>query len=131
MSALHSLESCRLSCESFSVPPPYSPRGYFCTVTEKHTEVSSEEEPPTLARMLFKYGLLPIWRAGIYILRSPLLPTPGWKAGKSDEEKSHQMQLLRRTELKWAHRCLWVMFGLIVTVFFLVLLIKFEVLKAI
>lgn len=52
----HSLEGHRLSCDTFSVPPPYSPESYIGTTTEKHTEVSSDKEPPTLARMLFMYG---------------------------------------------------------------------------
>lgn len=54
--ALHFPEASRFSSETLCVPPPYSPKGYMCTGMEKHTGVSSDEEPPTMARMLFKYG---------------------------------------------------------------------------
>jgi hypothetical protein len=73
----------------------------------------------------------PFWLAGIYILCSPLLPTPDWEAGKTEEEKAQQLQLLRKTELKWAHRCLCATFGLLVTIFLLVVIIKFGIMRPI
>jgi hypothetical protein len=50
------LKAHRLSCDTTSAPPPYSPESYVGTATEKQKEADSDKEPPTLARLLFIYG---------------------------------------------------------------------------
>ncbi|KAF8591915.1 hypothetical protein K439DRAFT_1274037, partial [Ramaria rubella] len=97
-------------------PPPYAPYGH--EIVKADSGVYAVREPPTLARMLFIYGFLffPFWLAGIYILASPLLPTPDWESGKSEFEKAQLLLILRETEKKWARRCLYAMCTLTVTV---------------
>jgi hypothetical protein len=51
---------------------------------------------------------------GVAILLSPLRPTPEWELGKSQEEQVRILNVLRRTELKWAKRCLWATLTLLV-----------------
>ncbi|KAF8591923.1 hypothetical protein K439DRAFT_1401325 [Ramaria rubella] len=127
--AAGAFEGCRSYRDASSSPPPYSPGGYIMA-TEQRPQLSNEELP-TLARMLFRYGFLffPFWLAGIYILCSPLLPTPDWEAGKTESEKAQLLRLLREIELKWARRCLLAIFGLLVFTFFLVLVIKFGIMR--
>jgi hypothetical protein len=140
-----------LSRATASSPPPYSPHGY--DFAGKESGVNSVEEPPTLARMLFMYGFrespsgyppfsvdayrwstpvfFPFWLAGIYILCSPLLPTPDWEAGKTESEKTQELRLHRETEKKWARRCLCALFGLTITVFLLFIIIQFGIMGTI
>ena len=44
---------------------------------------------------------------------------------KTAEEKVQLLQLVRKTELKWAYRCLWAMLGLLFTIFLLIVILKF------
>ncbi|KIJ23350.1 hypothetical protein M422DRAFT_133104, partial [Sphaerobolus stellatus SS14] len=92
------------------LPPPYAHGDYM------PNEFGSEEEPLTLARMLFQYGFafFPFWLVGIYILFSPLKMTEDWESGKTEHEKMYQYIIIRRTELKWARRCLLATYGLLV-----------------
>lgn len=59
------------------------------------------------------------WLAGAFILVNPLqLPTAdeNWEPGKTEEEKAALLDLLRKTELKWARRCLAAVALLIVAI---------------
>ncbi|KIJ37281.1 hypothetical protein M422DRAFT_33825 [Sphaerobolus stellatus SS14] len=102
-------------------PPPYTPGEYM------PEEFGSEEEPLTLARMLFQYGFVffPFWLVGIYILFSPLKMTEDWESGKTEDEKVYQYMVIRRTELKWARRCLLATYGLLAIAFALFVTLKF------
>lgn len=112
-----------------SLPPPYSTynKEYFSS-----EELHSDGEPLTLARFMFQYGFFffPFWLAGIYILFTPLKPTPQWELGKTEEEKAYLIKVLRETELKWARRCLLAFYALCVLTFFSVLIIKFCILRS-
>lgn len=95
-------------------PPPY-------TEAAKPPSYTAVAEPPTLAMYLFRYGFLfPFfWLAGAFILVNPLqLPTAdeNWEPGKTEEEKAALLDLLRKTELKWARRCLAAVALLIVAI---------------
>ena len=92
-------------------------------------------EPPTLAMYLFKFGfrtyflihmslhtphtrfpVFPLfWLAGAIVLLTPLNPPSGWEPSKTEAERQELLELLRRTEVKWAKRCL-VAFGLLAIV---------------
>ncbi|CAL1709023.1 unnamed protein product [Somion occarium] len=82
-------------------PPPYAD----CRDLPSYTAVA---EPPTLAMYLFKFGFLfPLfWLAGIVILFSPLSAPENWEPTKTETERVELIELLRRTERKWAKRCL-------------------------
>ncbi|KAL0060478.1 hypothetical protein AAF712_012711 [Marasmius tenuissimus] len=76
-------------------------------------------EPTTLAKYLFKFGLLfpPFWILGALILITPLRapdedvndPTSShaWLPEKTEAEKAAIISHLRKAELKWAWRCLF------------------------
>ncbi|KAG6914988.1 hypothetical protein DXG01_014022 [Tephrocybe rancida] len=73
-------------------------------------------EPVTLAKYLFKFGFLfpPFWIMGAWILWSPLrAPNSdsdtegGWMADKSELERKRVIAEMRKTEVRWALRCLW------------------------
>ncbi|KAJ3527659.1 hypothetical protein NM688_g8101 [Phlebia brevispora] len=69
---------------------------------------ASVAEPPTLAMYLFKFGFLfPLfWLAGVFVLLFPLQAPEGWEPTKTDTEREELLVCLRRTEIKWAKRCL-------------------------
>lgn len=46
------------------------------------------------------------WLAGIFVLISPLSPPENWEPSKTEAERQELLGLLRRTEMKWAKRCL-------------------------
>ncbi|KAI0755257.1 hypothetical protein C8Q80DRAFT_1117698 [Daedaleopsis nitida] len=71
-----------------------------------YTQVSDQ---PTLAMYLFKFGFLfPIfWLAGALILLSPLRAPEDWEMEKSAYEREELIESMRRTEIKWARRCLY------------------------
>ena len=84
-------------------------------------------EPSTLAMYLFKFGFCehltphcsqrlisfsvivfpPFWLAGIFVLLCPLIPPDNWEPTKTELEREEMLSLLRRTEVKWARRCLF------------------------
>ncbi|EKM56530.1 uncharacterized protein PHACADRAFT_160057 [Phanerochaete carnosa HHB-10118-sp] len=82
-------------------PPPYVEE------VDLHT-YNSVAEPPTLAMYLFKFGFLfPLsWLTGIVILLCPLTPPEHWEPTKTEAGRKELLGLLRRTEIKWAKRCL-------------------------
>ena len=47
------------------------------------------------------------WVAGALILLSPLSAPPDWELSKSEIEREELIESMRRTEVKWAKRCLW------------------------
>ncbi|KAH9835284.1 uncharacterized protein C8Q71DRAFT_765005 [Rhodofomes roseus] len=81
-------------------PPPYS--------SSEPPAYSRYGEHPTLAMYLFKFGFLfPLfWIAGSLILISPLRAPEDWELTKTEAEREQLIQSMRRTELKWAKRCL-------------------------
>ncbi|PIL33509.1 hypothetical protein GSI_04132 [Ganoderma sinense ZZ0214-1] len=86
---------------SDALPPPYehsiSPPAY-----------SQVSDQPTLAMYLFKFGFLfPLfWVAGALILLSPLSAPADWETSKPELEREELIASMRRTEVKWARRCL-------------------------
>ncbi|KAF8528118.1 hypothetical protein BU17DRAFT_38415 [Hysterangium stoloniferum] len=111
-------------------PPPYAPYGH--AVVETSPGMYAVQEPPTLARMLFLYGFIffPFWIVGVFVLFSPLRPTEDWEAGKSEDEKSKLLVILRDTEKKWARRCLYAMSSLLVILALIIVIVKFGVLHS-
>ncbi|THH16023.1 hypothetical protein EUX98_g9369 [Antrodiella citrinella] len=83
-------------------PPPYAD-------SSELPSYAAVAEPPTLAMYLFKFGFLfPLfWFAGIIVLLSPLSAPENWEPTKTEAERQELVELLRRTEQKWAKRCLW------------------------
>ncbi|KAI0073657.1 hypothetical protein K474DRAFT_1603012 [Panus rudis PR-1116 ss-1] len=92
-------------------PPPYADASDL-------PSYASVAEPPTLAMYLFKFGFLfPLfWLAGVIILLSPLSAPENWEPTKTEAERQELIALLRKTERKWAKRCLvaFLVFALIV-----------------
>ncbi|KAI0360511.1 hypothetical protein OH77DRAFT_1418451 [Trametes cingulata] len=85
-----------------SLPPPYE-----CSLEPPaYTRVSDQ---PTLAMYFFKFGFLfPLfWVAGVFILLSPLQAPADWEASKPEYERQELIESMRRTEVKWAKRCLY------------------------
>ncbi|KAG6918646.1 hypothetical protein DXG01_012765 [Tephrocybe rancida] len=79
-------------------------------------------EPITLALYLFKFGFLfpPFWIMGAWILLSPLrAPSDdldvegGWMADKTETERARVIEEMRKTEIRWAKRCLWALIVLV------------------
>lgn len=95
------------------LPPPYAED----VEPPAYTDVA---EPPTLAMYLFKLGFLfPLfWLAGSCILLCPLTPPEGWESIKTEPERENLVDLLRRTEVKWAQRCLISLSTLVLVVLF-------------
>ena len=46
------------------------------------------------------------WLAGALILLSPLRAPEDWEAGKPEAERAELVASMRRTEVRWARRCL-------------------------
>ncbi|EIW55484.1 uncharacterized protein TRAVEDRAFT_59811 [Trametes versicolor FP-101664 SS1] len=83
-------------------PPPYE-----CSIEPPaYTTVSDQ---PTLAMYLFKFGFLfPLfWVVGAFILLSPLQAPSDWETSKPEYERQEIIESMRRTEIKWAKRCLY------------------------
>ncbi|EPS97415.1 hypothetical protein FOMPIDRAFT_23496, partial [Fomitopsis schrenkii] len=82
-------------------PPPYS----YPAEPPAYTRYA---EHPTLAMYLFKFGFLfPLfWIAGALILISPLRAPEEWELSKTEAEHQELIEGMRRTEIKWAKRCL-------------------------
>ncbi|KAI0769869.1 hypothetical protein C8Q74DRAFT_1201787 [Fomes fomentarius] len=91
-----------------------------------YTQVSDQ---PTLAMYLFKFGFLfPLfWIAGALILLSPLSAPEDWEASKPEYERKEIIESMRRTELKWAKRCLYALLTTILVVVAVVLSIVLTV----
>ncbi|KAG6857209.1 hypothetical protein H0H87_007628 [Tephrocybe sp. NHM501043] len=79
-------------------------------------------EPATLALYLFKFGFLfpPFWIMGVWILLSPLRAPSndadvegGWMADKTEAERARVIEEMRKTEIRWAKRCLWALITLV------------------
>ncbi|KAG6864467.1 hypothetical protein C0991_009300 [Blastosporella zonata] len=79
-------------------------------------------EPATLAKYLFKFGFLfpPFWIMGAWVLWSPLrAPSSdsdvegGWMADKTESERTRVIEEMRKTEIRWALRCLWALLILV------------------
>ncbi|KIY64712.1 hypothetical protein CYLTODRAFT_401521 [Cylindrobasidium torrendii FP15055 ss-10] len=74
---------------------------------------TSKGEPVTLAMYMFKFGpFCPLfWIIGAFIYFMPLhaprmaSSAGSWLPDKTDAEKQVHLELLRKTELKWAKRC--------------------------
>ncbi|KAH9943520.1 hypothetical protein B0H21DRAFT_709970 [Amylocystis lapponica] len=81
--------------------PPYS----YASEPPAYDDVA---EHPTFAMYLFKLGFLfPLfWLAGTVILMSPLHAPEGWEPHKTEGERQELLERMRRTEVKWAKRCL-------------------------
>ncbi|KAI0674472.1 hypothetical protein C8Q78DRAFT_966567 [Trametes maxima] len=84
-----------------ALPPPYE----HSIEPPAYTQVSDQ---PTLAMYLFKFGFLfPLfWVAGAFILVSPLQAPEDWETTKPEYERQEMIESMRRTEVKWARRCL-------------------------
>jgi len=79
---------------------------------------------------LFKFGFLfPLfWLAGIFILVSPLQAPENWEPTKTEAEREELIQLMRRTEKKWATRC-FAAFSLFLVIAIAVAIIAFFLLR--
>ncbi|KAI0827104.1 hypothetical protein BC628DRAFT_1318960 [Trametes gibbosa] len=85
-----------------ALPPSYE----MSIAPPAYTTVSDQ---PTLAMYLFKFGFLfPLfWVAGAFILLSPLQAPSDWETTKPEYERQEIIESMRRTEVKWAKRCLF------------------------
>ena len=70
----------------------------------------SQSESIVTINLVFPF----FWLAGIVILISPLSAPGGWEPTKSEAERQELIFLLRKTEKKWAKRCLVAFLVLIV-----------------
>ncbi|KAI0711110.1 hypothetical protein C8T65DRAFT_574967 [Cerioporus squamosus] len=88
--------------DSEMLPPPYEQ----CSV--EPPAYARVADQPTLAMYLFKFGFLfPLfWLPGALILLSPLRAPSDWEASKPELERAELIESMRRTEVKWARRCL-------------------------
>lgn len=119
-----------------STPPPYY-NGEDLPAYSKWDEEAGPKEPPTLAMYMFKYGfckshhfsalsstvtyepltVFPIfWILGSLILCVPLRAPVDWEPTKTAAERAELIVHMRRTEKKWARRCLVAFVTLIVLV---------------
>ncbi|KAL4068457.1 hypothetical protein V8B97DRAFT_1972424 [Scleroderma yunnanense] len=96
-------------------PPPY----YQTSVdgNELPAYTVAPHEPSTLAMYLFKFGFLfpPFWIMGALILLSPLNPPADFEPTKSEAERRELVELIRKTELRWAKRSAWALLILIIS----------------
>ena len=56
------------------------------------------------------------WVAGAFILLSPLRAPEDWESAKPEIERQELIESMRRTEIKWAKRCLYALLTLLVFV---------------
>ncbi|KAF5346753.1 hypothetical protein D9756_010379 [Leucocoprinus leucothites] len=117
-----SRHDCRLSRTSIAqarfLHDDVFPPSYFESTRDVLPQYSTQCEPITLARYLFRLGFLfpPFWVIGACILLSPLrVPSSAadqesgvgvWLPEKTEAEKQAFIAHLRKAELKWAKRCL-------------------------
>jgi len=104
------------------IPPPYSSDGEI-----QLPKYEAKSEPVTLARFMFIYGFMfpPFWIMGLIILGSELRPTPGWEADKTEDEKVSLLAEMRKTEVKWAKRCVYALLTLITIILCIVMIVVF------
>ena len=115
--------------------PPYH-NGEDLPAYSTWDEEAGPKEPPTLAMYMFKYGfckshnfsisstatyelftVFPIfWILGSIILCVPLRAPADWESSKTAEERAELIAHMRRTEKKWARRCLLAFVSLIVLI---------------
>ncbi|THU99203.1 hypothetical protein K435DRAFT_564361, partial [Dendrothele bispora CBS 962.96] len=78
---------------------------------------TKKKEPITLAMYLFKFGFcaIPFWILGAFILQHHSSLPAAWLPEKTEAKHHTIIDHMRKTELKWAWRCLWAL--LIVTFF--------------
>ena len=67
------------------------------------------------------------WAAGALILLSPLRAPEDWEASKPEYERQELIESMRRTELKWAKRCLYALIVAILLIAVIVLGVVFAV----
>lgn len=65
------------------------------------------------------------WVAGALILLSPLCAPEEWALSKTEAEREELIASMRRTEIKWARRCLVALSVLILLVLAVVLAVIF------
>ncbi|KAI0945547.1 hypothetical protein AcW1_001745 [Taiwanofungus camphoratus] len=94
-------DAARIIVQNDDVPPPY-------TYASDPPAYSRVAEHPTLAMYLFRFGFLfPLfWIAGSLILISPLRAPEDWELSKTEAERQELIVTMRRSEVKWAKRCL-------------------------
>jgi len=105
-------------------PPPYS-------CSSEPPAYMRYAEHPTLAMYLFKFGFLfPLfWIAGAFILISPLRAPEDWELTKTGAEREELIQTMRRTEMKWARRCL-IAFSILALIITAIVVIAVLVMKS-
>ncbi|WVQ86103.1 hypothetical protein IAT38_008271 [Cryptococcus sp. DSM 104549] len=69
----------------------------------------TQTEPKTLAKALWKWGFLCplLWLIGMCILWIPLKPIEEERDPEKAQKLEEMIVILRRTELKYARRCMW------------------------
>ena len=60
------------------------------------------------------------WLAGAFILLSPLRAPEDWETTKPEYERQELIESMRRTELKWAKRCLY---ALVITILLVAIIV--------
>ena len=66
------------------------------------------------------------WVAGALILLSPLRAPEEWALSKTEAERAELIASMRRTEVRWARRCLVALAVLVVVVLAVVLAVVFS-----
>lgn len=66
------------------------------------------------------------WAAGAFILVSPLRAPEDWELEKTEAERQELIAVMRRTEMKWARRCLLALVILCVAIAVIVLAVVFS-----
>ena len=56
----------------------------------------------------------PFWILGVFILISPLIAPADFEPSKSGAERQRLVQIIRDAELRWAKRCAWALFAVLV-----------------
>lgn len=134
------------------LPPGYTPYDHQTLRTIETGSYTTDQEPPTLARFLFLYGFsesssieneswnfnhlyhlpvfFPFWILGLFVLLSPLRPTPDWEDGKTEYEREQLLVIIRNTEKKWGRRCLYAFSALSIIVILIAIIIRFTVGKS-
>ncbi|ODN83285.1 hypothetical protein L202_01456 [Cryptococcus amylolentus CBS 6039] len=76
-------------------------------------EEESTMEPKTLAKTLWQYGFVCplLWLIGMTILWIPLRPVEDEVDPERAQKLEEMIEILRRTELKYAKRCIWAFCG--------------------
>jgi len=107
-------------------PPPY-----VDTELPAYSLEPIDEEPDTLAKYMFTFGFLfPLfWILGAVILVSPLTLPRDLEPSKSREELELCERVIRAAEVKWAKRCAWALFTLLVLAAFVGAVIAVVVVK--